>query len=540
MARNRIIYASQSVIVDGKFLYRVQTLGSTSTFTSEDIFELGQLEVIDVVDDVPTVAVTIDTNDWGSIYTAAALAGVDSLHFDESATSANANLTVDSGTGTNLKYYHGVALSDYGLAAGVVDIWAPVQTEAALGTSNDTIEQTLYMTDCYVNNIEMSYGAGANGTENYGLETDSKLWLLNDGRFVSQEEWDFTTAASGTLELSLTDGTGIIPTFSTQKRGFLLKDDSGNPALELYDASAATPEWTAYEILTDSAATATQANYDSATHVITLPTGFTSAAGDKARVVYAANEYASAGNSSTVTADRITANYFTAADASGVGVGGYPEDVGAVRQGQVEIFLVDPTANPSDYSMSLRISTVTITATPTREALNELGHFKPYYRTVTFPVEITTSVETTAGDLETYAKMAGLGTEYANNSLIDLSISDLLAKDNLILVAMIYQQTDEEAGGSYSARIVKSNSELVGKEYFVDGQKYTYTALDREYPAKTIIVPSLKVTDEAYNLSVGANATQTFGFRSTNKMFMIQGYIPIADVLASPGLEKNS
>ena len=35
--RNRIIYASQSVIVDGNFLYRVQTLGSTSTFTSEDI-----------------------------------------------------------------------------------------------------------------------------------------------------------------------------------------------------------------------------------------------------------------------------------------------------------------------------------------------------------------------------------------------------------------------------------------------------------------------------------------------------------------------
>lgn len=538
--RNRIIYASQSVIVDGKFLYRVQTLGSTSTFTSEDIFELGQLEVIDVVDDVPTVAITIDTNDWGSIYTAAALAGVDSLHFDESATSVNANLTVDSGTGSNLEFYHGVALSDYGLEAGVVDIWAPVQTEQALGTSNDTIEQTLYMTDCYVNSIEMSYGAGANGTENYGLETDSKLWLLNEGRFVTQEEWDFTTAASGTIELSLSDGSGVIPTFSTQKRGFLLKDEDGNPALELYDASASNPGWAAYQVLTDAAATATQANYDSATHVITLPTGFTSAAGDKARIVYAANEYAVAGNSSTVTADRIASNYFTAADADTSGTGGYPEDVGAVRQGQVEIFLVDPSAGPVDYALSLRISTATISATPTREALNELGHFKPYYRTVTFPVEITSSVETTAGDLETYAKMAGLGTEFNNETLIDLSISDLLAKDNLILVAMIYQQTDEEAGGSYASRIVKSNSELVGKEYFVNGQKYTYAALDREYPTKTVIVPGLKVTDEAYNLAVGSNATQTFGFRSTNKMFSVQGFIPIAHVLASPGLEKNA
>jgi len=289
MARNRIIYASQSVIVDGKFLYRVQTLGSTSTFTSEDIFELGQLDVIDVVDDVPTVAITIDTNDWGSVYTAASLAGVDSLDFDVSATSANANLTVDSGTGSNLHYYHGVALADYGLEAAVVNIWAPVQTEAALGTTSDTIEQTLYMSDCYVNSIELSYGAGANGTENYGLETDNKLWLLNDGRFVTQEEWDFTTAASGTIELSLADGTNTIPTFSTQKTGFLLRDIDGNPAIELYDADATTPQWTAYQVLTDEAATATQANYVSATHVITLPTGFTSADGDKARVVYAAD-----------------------------------------------------------------------------------------------------------------------------------------------------------------------------------------------------------------------------------------------------------
>lgn len=52
MARNRIIYASQSVWVNGDVLYRVQSLGTTTTFTSEDIFELGSLDIIDVVDDV--------------------------------------------------------------------------------------------------------------------------------------------------------------------------------------------------------------------------------------------------------------------------------------------------------------------------------------------------------------------------------------------------------------------------------------------------------------------------------------------------------
>lgn len=50
--RNRIMYASQSVYCNGEVLYRVQTMGSTTTFTSTDIFELGHLDVIDVVDDV--------------------------------------------------------------------------------------------------------------------------------------------------------------------------------------------------------------------------------------------------------------------------------------------------------------------------------------------------------------------------------------------------------------------------------------------------------------------------------------------------------
>lgn len=536
--RNRIIYASQSVIVDGKFLYRVQTLGSTSTFTSEDIFELGQLEIVDVVDDVPTVNITVDTNDWGSIYTMAALAGVDSSVFNSSASSSNANLTVDSGTGSNSTYYHGVALSDFSLDAAQINMWAPLQTEAALGTAGNTLDQTLFFSEAYVNNIEFSYGAGSNGTENYSLETDNKRWLLNDGRFVSQEDWTFSGAAT-TVELNLTDGTGTIPTLSNQKLAFLATTDTGAPAIKLWDASAATPQWTAYEVVVGSA-TSTQAGYATATHVITLPTGFTVAAGDKCRVLYAANAYAVTGTAGGTAPTSLSANYFTAADNDAQVVGGAPETLGAVRQGQVELFLVDPSASPSDYEMSLRISSTTITAALTRETLTELGHLKPYYRTVTFPTEITSSLETTAGDLETYARIAGKLSQYDANTLIDLSIDDILVKDNLILVVMIYQQTDEEAGGSYSNRIVKTGSALVGTEYFVEGQKFTYSALDREYPVKTIITPGLKLTDEAYNLQVGSNATQTFGFRSTNKFFVAQGFVPIKHVLASPGFGKNA
>jgi len=489
-----------------------------------------------VVDDVPTVAVTIDTNDWGSIHTAAALAGVAQTSFNSSATDGNANLTVDSGTGVEVSYYHGVALSDYGLDTAKINIWAPIQTESSMGTSDDNIDQTLFLRDCYVNNLEMSYGTGANGTENYSLETDNKLWLLNDGRFVNQEEWDFTQA-SGTVELSLEDGVDTIPTLSDQKLGFLTRDGEGEPGIAIWDATDAA--WEKYEIAA-GAATTTKAGYDSSTHIITLPTGFTTATGDIVRVLYCADAYAVATNCGGAASDRLSANYFsTAATYSNV-AGSAPESLGAVRQGQVELFLVDPDLSPADFEMSLRITSASVTAAMNRETLTELGHLKPYYRNLTFPVEITTSLETTAGDLETYARMAGKYTEFAASTLDDLSIDDLINKSNMSLVIMIYEQTNEAAGGSYSSRIIKTGSSLIGKEYFVEGQKHTYVALDREYPVKTIIVPDLKSTSENYSLAVGSNATQSLEFRSTNKLFNVQGFVQMAHVLATPGFEKNA
>jgi hypothetical protein len=111
MARNRIIYASQSVWCNGEVLYRVQSLGSTTTFTSEDIFELGHLDIIDVVDDVPAVAVTLNTNDFGDVRTMAILAQVsaEKLAMDANATNSNANLVVVSGSNLveTSTYLHG-------------------------------------------------------------------------------------------------------------------------------------------------------------------------------------------------------------------------------------------------------------------------------------------------------------------------------------------------------------------------------------------------------------------------------------------------
>lgn len=530
MARNRIIYASQSVIVDGDFLYRVQTLGSTTTFNSTDLFELGQQDIIDVVDDVPTVALTLDTNDWGTIRSAAAFARINNSGFDATATVSNANLAVVSGT-TNLAYYHGVTLADYGVSGSEFDLWAPVQSEASLGTADDAIDQTMFLSRCFLTGINVTYSTGGQATENYTAETDNKTWFLNDGRFVSQEEW--TTVSGLSYNLGLTDGSSSVATLSDNSLAFLYIDPSTGRRSVVIDRANGTRTYIAVK---SGAASATEAGYNSATNVVTLPTGTVVGASDTVKIRYAADAYASA---TPGDSDVQKANYFTASTDAATGD---HSNVGGLRQGQCEIYLVDPDLSTA-YELALRLQSVNISANLGREALSELGHLKPYDRPLTFPVEITTSVDATAGDLETFAKFSGKEAEFDAGTLIDLTIDHLLKKDNLILVVMVYDQTDVEAGGTGASRKVLTE-DLVGRAYWVDGVRSVYAAInpsspEREYPLKTIIVPGLKSTSEGYTLSQGQNATQNFAFRSTNKLFMIKGFVPFDRLLVTPGIQGS-
>jgi len=533
MARNRIIYASQSVWCNGEVLYRVQSLGSTTTFTSEDIFELGHLDIIDVVDDVPAVAVTLNTNDFGDVRTLAILAQVATakLEMDADAIITNANLVVVSGT--NLEptssFYHGVGLPDFAITCGNlpgVSLWAPVQDECSLGTLADNIDQTMWMDEVYINSLEFSYTTGANATENYGAETDQKMWLLNDGRFVNYEDF---TLASGTLTVTL-EGVGTdlktVATMSDGNLAFLRKAPNGAPGISIYDASE--EEKLNYEIA-EGAATATEAGYVVATGVITLPTDYTAmdTTGDLVEVIYAADGYA----------ETAVQSYFDVLDTVD-----RPDTVGALRQGQVEVYLIDPDESYADWgdAIAWRFTSATLTADLTREALLELGHLGPFDRPLTLPIPITVTMDTTAGDLEHWARFAGKLTEYEDGTLDDIDLADLFGKENMIMVVKVYAQTDEEAGGVGADRkILGADNSLIDQNYFTAGTEGTYAENGTEYPLKTVVVEHLKITDEAYTLDVGANATQTFGFRSTNDMYVIKGELAIGDITGDFKIRRN-
>lgn len=512
MARNRIVYASQSVWANGEVLYRVQSLGTTTTFTSTDIFELGHLDVIDVVDDVPAVAVTLNTNDFGDVKTLAILAQVAPAKrvMDVTAISTNANLIAGS------TYLHGVALADFAVTCGNlpgITLWAPVQAECDLGTLANNIDQTLFLDEVYVNRVEFGYTTGANATENYGAETDNKMWLLNDGRFVNY----LSATVSGTsIDLASIgfDVTSTIPTLSTGNIAFLRKTAEGSPAVTVFDASANT--MTNVAVVAGVAQAADTFVYDSTTDLIYVPSGLTLEDNvDIVQIIFAADKYSTPTNT-----------YFDPMP-TGSGVA-RPYDVGALRQGQAEIYIVDPSS-PS-YEIALRLTGTTITSDLTRTPLLEIGHLGPYDRPLTLPIPITATIDTTAGDLMNWARFAGQLSEFEGATLDDIDLNDLMNKDNLTLVVKIYEQTDEEAGGTGSNRKALT---LVGKSYFDNGTLGTYAATtDRERPLKTVVLKNLKITNEAMTLDVGANATQTFGFKSNNDLFIIKGDVSVTNALA--------
>jgi hypothetical protein len=469
--------------------------------------------------DVPKVAVTLNTNDFGDVKTLAILAQVPPIKKDMGATATSTTGNLVSGS----NYLHGVCLADFAVSCGNlpgVTIWAPVQSECDLGTLANNIDQTLFLDKVFVNSIEFGYKTGASATENFGAETDNKMWLLNGGAFVN-----FIEATVSGTDITNTyidmvangfDATSTIPTLSTGELAFLRKSKVGASSVTWYDVS--TDTMTNVAVVAGSAQAAATFVYDSSTDRLYMPSGSMPAAGDRVQIIFAADKYSLPMNT-----------YFTPL------TGTANSDVGALRQGQVEVSIIDG----ADTSAVWRLTGCTITADLKREPLMELGHLSPYDRPLTVPIPITLKVDSTAGDLENWAMFAGKSSEYDAFSLDNISLTDLMNKSDLILMIKVFEQTDEEAGGGTGASRKVATDGVVGNYYFNDGIKSVapYALGDTEHALKTIIVKHLKFTEEGMTLDMKANATQTFGFRSTNALYVVKG--DLTPTLAA-SLARNS
>ena len=439
---------------------------------------------------------------------------------DSDAMASNANLAVVSGTQNTPtgQYLHGACIADFAIMCGNlpgVTIWSPVQSECDMGTLANNIDQSMFMDAVYVNRIDINYSTGADATENYTAETDNKMWLLNEARFVNYLEYELT---AGQTSQALTVS-GTIATLSDGSPAFLRTDESGFRGVTFYDVSANTAEVIRTEIGTVAAAD--YFVFDDSTNTLLFPTSLTVENGDRVEIIYAADAYNG----------EIQNVYFRALDDASR----YP--IGALRQGQVELYVVGPS--DTSWKSAWRLTSAAISADLTREPLDELGHLAPYDRPLKLPVPITVNINSTAGDLENWAMFADKYPDYEAGTLQNLDLADLMRTDYLSLVIKVYAQTDEEAGGTGDARKVLAGSDLIGKEYQYNGQVGVYAENDTERPLKTIVINNLKITEDGYNINVGANATQTFNFKTNNDLYMVKGGFDVDFVTGDLKILRN-
>jgi hypothetical protein len=210
-----------------------------------------------------------------------------------------------------------------------------------------------------------------------------------------------------------------------------------------------------------------------------------------------------------------------------------------LRQGQVEVYIV--SQSDTAFDIAWRLTGCTVTCDLTREALMELGHLGPYDRPLTLPIPVTVTVDSTAGDLENWSKVADKLAGFDAGTLDDIDLADLMAAEDLKLVVKVYAQTDEEAGGTADDRVLAANSPLIGQNFWINGAMGTYAAAgEREHALKTIVVEHLKITDEGATLDMGANMTQTFGFRSTNDLYVVKGDLSIGNLINGHNIRRNT
>lgn len=173
MANNRIFYATQAVSIQPKdddgtafsskyAAQGVQSVGLTTNYNLEQVFQLGQLEIYDQVEDIPEVEMTLNKNlDGTAPLYLLCMGGKDGI--------AGANgQTLPSVANNKLDAF----LSVY-----------PDVNSAATGTH----EASAKMTDMYLSSVSYTFPVDGISTEDVTLVGNQKTWLASDPALTDTE-----------------------------------------------------------------------------------------------------------------------------------------------------------------------------------------------------------------------------------------------------------------------------------------------------------------------------------------------------------------
>jgi hypothetical protein len=518
----RLHYAGVACFIDDIDMDRVQAVGTSTRFNFEEVFEHGNLNIVEIIDDVSDVEVTIDTNEYGSNKTLGAFAnkpfgcrifavptqtqpGQDKVLLEEGRIIVNGvpihikraiitiphpalpdSCVISLKTDPNADPQYTVTFNQSGFEdpdtpptppAGEIKI-AEIRNVPTTGiVTQDMITDTRTWGTIKLIDFELAkadiYIPMKPSTEGGTDEVDRTCYMEN----VYLTRIDMNYSVDGMATENYAGETD-------NKRYFI--NDAKHVIKEQFVATASqatqTLTYTPTQLLNGNymlkvvkngqeLKEGVDFNVEPATKTITFTSSLV--AGDQVLVRYTS----STGGVFHDDSDQFI-NFFYEDDTKTF------EQPGGVNKGRVEIYL---TEGGTDKILT-RVQSCRITANFNRERLPELGSKEPYARPATLPFETTAALEFTDSDLEMLARLTGY--QY-NDGVItgtnELDVNDILRNRGLRI--KIYRVSDDQ------------RAKLPANHPW-------------QRPLKEIVIPYLIPTDEAWNSRVRGNATQTYNFRT--------------------------
>lgn len=177
MPANRIFYAVQQVAISKdngttahQVLYGVQSVSMTTSFSLEQAFELGQLEIYENIEGVPSIEVTINRLLDGTALAYALAAG--------------GYINADS-----------INLASSNECSVRLGIW----DESSDSYANGNPVAQVTVRDAVMSNVSYTLGVDGNFTEEIGLTSNEKAWYLGGLHECTNALWasGFTAGAIG-------------------------------------------------------------------------------------------------------------------------------------------------------------------------------------------------------------------------------------------------------------------------------------------------------------------------------------------------------
>jgi hypothetical protein len=492
----RVRYSGIAPFIDDTQANRVTAMGSASRLTTEDVKELGTLNIVEVVDDVPVVDISIDANESGTNELIALFAnkgyGCNVVAIPSGSAIGTAKVKILPGSyltstghriffeGTTLTVapsanqvvyllpeVSGGAVAKSGVTGnssvpvGAITL-ATVVGSATIRQADITDSRPTTLSQVKELDYELAYVDIFVPVKQSGDGDVIKRTMYMEKAYVNSIDFTFQTSGVATASFRL----------ETDNKRWFLNNNSQVIVDQYKSAGGATLTLTQTPavlangkfilcLYKNGTKLAEGTDFNVAGVTVTFVVPLTS--GDLVKVRYTSIN---------------GGNFFVPVP---VAENPHPELAGGIKHGQVELYLSDNTSQ-----RTTRVTSARINMPLNREQLLELGTLRPYDRPLTLPINSTVSVELRDSDLEMMARFAG----YTNlSSVNEIAIDDLIK--NMGLTVAIYRENDVKR-----AKLAPGHPDKL--------------------PIKVYKVKNLIPQGENWDVRVDSDATQTFEFMAHN------------------------